>query len=216
MSKGRLETFSDGVFAIAITLLVLTIAQPSNYDHLTRQLLDRWPSYAAYVVTFAVIGIMWLNHHTVFQHLVVVDRTLIYLNLLLLMTVAFLPYPTGVFGEALGKATGTRSAAVFYSLTMLLNAVCWSALWLYASTDRRLLAPSFPEEQRRRSTLAFTAGSLVYAVALGIAFIDAYACLAFHALLALYYAFDPLSRSTARRRVEATTGEQPGSAGRSR
>jgi uncharacterized membrane protein len=78
MNKSRVETFSDGVFAIAITLFVLTIAEPSNYNRLADQLGQRWPDLAAYVVTFLVIGIMWLNHHTVFRYLGSVDRRLIY------------------------------------------------------------------------------------------------------------------------------------------
>ena len=200
MSKSRLETFSDGVFAIAITLLVLTIAEPSNYRILTHQLEHRWPSLAAYVVSFVVIGIMWLNHHTIFTHLEHVDRRLFYLNLLLLMTIAFLPYPTGVFGQALGRGEGATAAAAFYSITMSLNACCWAALWLHAATGRRLLAPAFPEDQRRRTTVAFTAGTGIYPVSIGIAFVDAYACLSFHAVLAAYYAFDPLSRGDQSRR----------------
>ena len=192
MSKPRLETFSDGVFAIAITLLVLTIAQPSDFHRLAHQLASRWPSLAAYVVSFAVIGIMWLNHHTVFANLARVDRPFFFLNLALLATVAFLPYPTGVFGTALGRGEDTRVAAVFYSATMLVNAVCWAGLWVYASSGRRLLVAGFPEP--RRSTVLFTAGVGVYAVALGIAFLNAYACLAFHAALAVYYALDPLAR----------------------
>jgi uncharacterized membrane protein len=200
MSTTRLETFSDGVFAIAITLLVLTIAQPSNYHHLSHDLASRWPSLAAYLVSFAVIGIMWLNHHTFFSHIDHVDRALIYLNLLLLMTIAFIPYPTGVLGQALARGAGARTAAVFYSTTMFLNACCWTAMWLYSSAGRRLLAPEFPETQRRRSTLLFTAGGGVYAVAIGIAFVSAYACLAFHGALAVYYALDPLSRGAGDRK----------------
>src|SRR6266513_1827739 len=101
MNKSRLEGFSDGVFSIAITLLVFTIAQPANYHDLARDLLHSWPSLAAYVVSFVVIGIMWFNHHSIFAHFVRVDRMLVYLNLLLLLTVVFIPYPTGILGEAL-------------------------------------------------------------------------------------------------------------------
>src|SRR5439155_1283817 len=139
MSKSRVEAFSDGVFAIAITLLVLTIAEPSDYGHLGSQLWDRWPSLAAYVVSFLVIGIMWLNHHSVFNHFERIDRPLVYLNQLLLLTVVFLPYPTGVLGEALRQGEGTQVAALVYTVTMAINAYCWAALWLYASSGRRLL-----------------------------------------------------------------------------
>ena len=197
MTKNRMEAFSDGVFAIAITLLVLTIAAPSDYLHLGNELGRRWPSLAAYLVSFAVIGIMWVNHHSVCSRIEIVDRNFVYLNMVLLATVAFLPYPTGVFGEALRKGLGTREAALFYSGTMAVNAIAWAALWLYASVGRRLLASSFPEEQRRIATLLFTGGTLIYAATVAVAYANAYACLAFHGTLAIYYALDPLSRRTA-------------------
>jgi uncharacterized membrane protein len=199
VNKGRLEAFSDGVFAIAITLLVLTIAQPSDYADLAHQLAQRWPEYAAYAVSFAVIGIMWLNHHSIFGHFSGIDRPLVYLNLALLMTVVFIPYPTGVFGQALARGEGATAAAVAYSITTAVNAYTWSALWLYASTRRRLLVDEFPESERAMATVLFSIGVGAYTVALGVAFINAYACLAFHGLLAVYYALDPVSRRAARR-----------------
>jgi uncharacterized membrane protein len=194
VNRSRVEAFSDGIFAIAITLLVLTIAQPTNYHDLTKQLLDRWPSLIAYVVSFIVIGIMWLNHHTVFLLLGQIDRAMVCLNLCLLMTVVFIPYPTGILGEALRNGAGEKVAAVTYSITMTLNAFGWAAMWLYASSGRRLLLETFPEAERRPATVRFTIGAVVYTLSIGVALINAYACLAFHGLLALYYAFDPLSR----------------------
>jgi len=202
MNKGRVETFSDGVFAIAITLLVLTIAQPSNYANLAHQLGERLPSLAAYAVSFLVIGIMWLNHHTIFTHLRVVDRGIFYWNLLLLMTIVFIPYPTEVFGEALRRGEGARTAAVFYSVTMTINASMWACLWLYASIGRRRLSEQFPESQRFISTVLFVSGTAIYAVSIAIALVSPYACLAFHGALALYYAFDPISRRVAHEHLE--------------
>jgi uncharacterized membrane protein len=198
MNRGRLEAFSDGVFAIAITLLVLTIAQPSNYAHLAHQLSQRLPSLAAYAVSFAVIGIMWLNHHTIFTQLKEVDRGIFYLNLVLLMTIVFIPYPTEVFGEALSRGQGAETAAIFYSCAMTVNAWMWAALWLYASIGRRRLVDDFPENQRIMSTILFVAGTGIYAASIAIAVASPYACLAFHGGLAIYYAFDPISRRVAR------------------
>ena len=198
MSKQRVEAFSDGVFAIAITLLVLTIAQPQDYTGLAADLASRWPALAAYVVSFAVIGIMWINHHSVFRHVARIDRGVVSLNLLLLMTVAFIPYPTGVFGQALQKGDGTRVAAVAYSITMAVNAYAWSALWLYASWRRRLLADDFPESERGIAAVLFTAGAVVYTASVGVAFVNPYACLAFHGATAVFYALDPLSRRAGR------------------
>ena len=199
MSKARLEAFSDGVFAFAITLLVVTIGQPQNFRDLGTELLHRWPEYATYAVSFAVIGIMWLNHHVVFGYIARVDRTLIHLNLALLLTVVFLPYPTGVFGEALRRGEGTSAAAVAYSIVLSLNAYAWAAIWLYASGRRRLLVESFPEELRSLTTVLFTAGGVVYTLTIVIALINAYACLAFYAALAVYYAVDPIGQGLRRR-----------------
>jgi uncharacterized membrane protein len=205
VSKGRLEAFSDGVFAIAITLLVLTIPQPSlsRYRDLAHELWKTWPSLAAYTVTFAVIGIMWLNHHSVFTHFARADRGLVFWNLFLLFSVALLPYPTGIFGTAISKGQGERVAAFVYSVLMFLNACAWAGLWLYASTNRRLLRDEFPEAGRRPATIAFLSGAFLYWVPLVVALVNAIACLAVHALLAAYYAFDPLSRRAAR-------AEEPG------
>lgn len=198
MNKSRVEAFSDGVFAIAITLLVLTVAQPRTYRNLAHQLGTQWPSLAAYVVSFAIIGIMWINHHSIFTHLDHVDRGLLYINLLLLMTIAFLPYPTGVLGQALAKGQGTRTAAVVYGVVMVANAYAWTGLWLYASRHRRLLRVDFPENERATATLLFTLGVLAYTLSVGIAFLNAYAFLASQGALAVYYAFDPISRRAAR------------------
>jgi uncharacterized membrane protein len=199
VSKSRVEAFSDGVFAIAITLLVLTIAQPRTYQNLAHELGSQWPSLAAYIVSFAIIGIMWINHHSIFMHLEHVDRGVLYLNLLLLMTIAFLPYPTGVLGQALAKGQGTRTAAVVYGVVMAVNAYAWTALWLYASKHRRLLRPDFPEEERATATLLFSFGVLIYTLAVGVAFLNAYAFLALQGALAVYYALDPISRRPGRR-----------------
>jgi uncharacterized membrane protein len=195
MSKSRLEAFSDGVFAIAITLLVLTIAQPSNYAKLGHELASEWPSLAAFVVSFAIIGIMWLNHHSVFSHFEHVDRGLIYLNMALLLTITFLPYPTGVLGHALAKGENARTAAMIYAVVMALNAWVWTALWLYGSRPGgRLLRPDFPEAERATATRMFSIGVVLYTLSIGVAYWNADAFLALQAVFALYYAVDPISR----------------------
>ena len=206
MGKTRVEAFSDGVFAIAITLLVLTVSQPRTYWNLAHELATQWPSLAAYIVSFAVIGIMWINHHSVFTHLEHVDRGLLYLNLLLLMTIAFLPYPTGVLGQALAMGQGTRTAAVVYGVVMTVNAYAWGGLWLYASRHRRLLRADFPEAERATATVLFNVGVLLYTVSVGVAFLNAYAFLAVQGALAVYYALDPISRREAE-------GKDPDAAG---
>ncbi len=184
------------MFAIAITLLVLTIAPPDDYSELAHQLGDRWPALAAYVVSFLVIGIMWLNHHTIMEMLARVDRGFFYLNLVLLLTVVLIPYPTQVLGEALRGGEGERTAAVAYSVVMSVNAYTWCALWLYASRGRRLLQPpSAVEPEGAPPSWAFLIGTGLYTISIGIALVNAYACLAFHGALGIWYAFDPLNRS---------------------
>jgi uncharacterized membrane protein len=205
MNKSRVEAFSDGVFAIAITLLVLTLAEPTNYRDLAHQLGSRWPSLAAFVVSFAVIGIMWLNHHSLFSHFERIDRGVFYLNMLLLLTITFLPYPTGVLGQALAKGQGARTAAVVYAVAMAVNAWAWTAMWLYGSHKRRLLRSSFPEEERGIATMLFTIGVILYTLAVGVAFWNAYAFLILQAVYALYYAIDPISRRPGRSRHHEDT-----------
>jgi uncharacterized membrane protein len=110
---GRVEAFSDGVFAIAITLLVLEIRVPEDTAHLLRELGNLWSSYLAYVISFLLIGLIWANHHVMFEHIRRTDRMLLFLNTLLLMNVAFLPFVTAVLAAALRAGDGQRVAVVF-------------------------------------------------------------------------------------------------------
>ena len=201
MDSRRAEAFSDGVFAVAITVLVFNLLGIGTHGLTARPyhlLLSAWPNYFAYVVSFLTIGIMWVNHHTVFGHFARLDRNVVYLNLALLATVVFVPYPTGIFGEALQRGEGERVAAVFYSVVMTVNAVAWAAVWLYGSSHRRLLDPGFPEEQRHTATILFTIGTAMYLGTIVVALVNAYACLAVHGALAVYYALDPLQRWVSR------------------
>jgi uncharacterized membrane protein len=186
------EGLSDGVFAFAITLLVLTIAQPSNYSKLAGQLLDRWPSFATYVVTFGLIGVMWLNHHTVFTYVQRIDHGFYYRNLLLLMTVVIVPYPTEVFGEALQKGVGERAAAIFFGIAVTANALAFSWLWFYATKEGRQLNDRF-EKTRESPTFLFVSGTGVCLASIGVAFISPYASLGIVAVETLYYALDPIA-----------------------
>ncbi|MEZ4670276.1 MAG: TMEM175 family protein [Anaerolineae bacterium] len=127
----RLEAFSDGVFAIAITLLVLEIRLPhveaTEGGHLASDLLALWPTYLAYIISFITIGIMWINHHAVFKMIHRTDRTLIFLNALLLMVITFLNFPTVVLSEYLQSPDG-NVAAVFYSGTLFIIAILYNVL----------------------------------------------------------------------------------------
>ncbi|MFC4884932.1 TMEM175 family protein [Streptomyces beijiangensis] len=137
--SGRLEAFSDGVFAIAITLLILEIKVPEHAGgELWKALGEQWPSYAAYVVSFLVIGIMWLNHHQIFRFVARVDRTLMFLNLLLLMTVAALPWPAALLATYLREGSASHVAAAVYSGLMVVMALTFQAVWWHLTKTGHL------------------------------------------------------------------------------
>jgi uncharacterized membrane protein len=132
----RLVTFSDGVFAITITLLVLQIKPPTDDKNLLHGLVGLWPSYLAYAVTFLLIGQVWANHHVMFDHIRAADRLVLLLNILLLMVVAFLPFATSVLAGALRSGHGQRTAVVFYGIAFDVTALTFNAVWQYACRRR--------------------------------------------------------------------------------
>ncbi len=134
----RLEAFSDGVFAITITLLVLEIRPPADGENLLHGLVALWPSYLAYVVTFLFIGQVWTNHHVMFDHIRAADRFVLLLNTVLLMVVAFLPFATSVLADALRSGHGQRTAVVFYAIAFDATALTFNAVWQYACRHRLL------------------------------------------------------------------------------
>ncbi|WFE49439.1 TMEM175 family protein [Micromonospora sp. WMMD1155] len=142
----RVVAFSDAVTAIAITLLVLEIRPPRDTEHLMRGLLDLWPSYLAYGVTFLLIGQMWVNHHVMFDHIRSADRLLLLLNTLLLMVIAFLPFVSSVLARAFEEGPGKRTALVFYGIVYGTAAILFNVIWEYVS--RR--SPPTDVHHRRR------------------------------------------------------------------
>ncbi len=133
LRAGRLEAFSDGVFAIAITLLVLEISVPEGSDEdLLRAVLDQWPSYLAYVISFATVGAIWLAHSVVTEYLRHVDRWFVRINLLLLLLVSFLPFPTRLLAESVDSSEAASVATTVYGLTLLAAGTVLSALWRHA------------------------------------------------------------------------------------
>src|SRR5438105_5012806 len=186
METNRVEAFSDGVFAIAITLLILTISVPSHGEHLGHELLRLWPSYLAYAVSFLTVGIMWVNHHAIFRHFARVDRPLLLLNILLLMLIAFVPFPTRVAAEFIRSGENRREAALLYGITMTITAVCFFAVWMYGS--RRLLLPGTDMREVTGITRSYLPGAPMYGSATLIAFASGTASLALFAAIALFYA----------------------------
>ncbi|MGB2694540.1 MAG: TMEM175 family protein [Dehalococcoidia bacterium] len=170
----RLEAFSDGVFAIAITLLIIEIAVPHVRPDgsLTRGLLDLWPSYLGYVISFLTIGIMWINHHHMFKDIVRVDHTLLVLNLFLLLGIAFVPFPTATLAEYLREGEHQVEATLAYGCTFVVLALLFDALWLYPSWRMRLIDAHVSEARVRSRTLRYLPGPLLYGLGLPLAFIS--------------------------------------------
>jgi uncharacterized membrane protein len=189
MNKSRTEAFSDGVFAVAITLLVLEIKVPEGAgDDLPHRLAEQWPSYASYLVSFFVIGVIWMNHHAVFAHLARADRTLMGLNLFLLLWIVLIPWATDLLATYMREGgDAERTAALVYTGTMTGMGLAFGQLWRHASRDRRLLGVDLSDAEIRRRTRRFASGGAVYALAALVAIFSAPACLAINAALALYY-----------------------------
>ncbi|SCE43125.1 Uncharacterized membrane protein [Streptomyces sp. DvalAA-14] len=135
----RVVAFSDGVIAISITLLVLEIRPPRDTRHLLAGLGHLWPSYLAYVLTFLLIGQVWANHHIMFDHIRSADRVVLFLNTLVLMDIAFLPFAASVLAEAFRDGHGRRTAVVLHGAAFELLAVLFNAIWWWARRDRWLL-----------------------------------------------------------------------------
>jgi TMEM175 potassium channel family protein len=191
MTTGRMEAFSDGVFAVAITLLIIDL-KPTGSGTLTQMLLHSWPQYLAYVVSFLTIGIMWMNHHTILAHVARVDRPLLVLNLLLLMGIVAVPFPTALVAEHL-QHEGARAATVTYGLVMIAISLGFAGLWVYVATHAPALGAPLPPEALRSSIPGFTGGLVVYVAATLIAgYVSALAAVVIYGLLAVYYLFEHL------------------------
>ena len=163
MTKSRLEAFSDGVLAIAITLLVIEIRPPELHgETLARALWEQWPSYVAYVVSFLTIGVIWLNHHRVFTQVVRVDGPLLVLNLNLLLWTALIPFPTAVVADYLGEGgEPARTAVALYGAVFIVMSLSFGGLFTWITRDDRLLDQLPPPAVVRAARLRFTAGLVV-------------------------------------------------------
>lgn len=194
MSTGRLEAFSDGVFAVAITLLVLDlrIAGPGpGHRSLTHQLGSAWPQEAAYLVSFMVIGIIWVNHHTLMARFAVVDRTVLFLNLLLLLFVTVIPFPTSLLADYLRDGGwDSHVAAALYSGVMEGMGLSFTALFAWGGRHPELLRARPTREEHRAAIRQFGVGSVVYLLIVGLAFLSAPAALLAHFAVATFYIFD--------------------------
>jgi uncharacterized membrane protein len=200
VDTNRLETFSDGVIAIAITLLILEIDVPEDtHGELWSALLRQWPSYLAYLISFAVIGIIWVNHHGILALVARVDRPLLYLNLLLLLAVAGIPFPTALVAEHLqSPGIDSEVAAAVYGGWATLVALSFNLMWRWIVHDERLIRDDIDLSALRANTRRFSLGLVIYPLTVGIAFLNPILALGVHGLVAVYYVVDQFARGGAR------------------
>jgi TMEM175 potassium channel family protein len=194
VDTGRLETFADGVFAIAATLLILNInvAPTPSCSPLSCQILHAWPSYVAYAASFLTIGIIWVNHHTVMGQIARADRTFLMLTVAFLMVIAFIPFPTRLVAQYIGEVDNgnARAATVTYGITLTLTAVMFNAIWFYAARDRRLLRDDADEQVVRGISKTFVFGPWIYLGATVVSAIDPAAGAIAFALFALFWVIE--------------------------
>lgn len=167
-----MEAFSDGVFAIAITLLILEVSVPeSAFEDLWSGIAHEWPSYLAYATSFITIGGIWAAHHGIFRRLAYANQRLMVINLLLLMAVSFLPFPTKLMAEAIHDEGAARTAVMFYGGTLLVISLLLGALWGSVSLDRHVLKPEVTDDEIKAIALATTPNIGFYIAMIALAFL---------------------------------------------
>jgi len=184
MTTTRLEAFSDGVFAIAATLLILNVH--ANSSHLGQTLVRAWPSYAAYAVSFVTIGIMWVNHHGIFAQIDKVDRTFLMINVFFLMAVAFVPFPTFLVADHVHDP-GLKVAALAYGFTLTATAVLYNLLWFYAARGRHLLRDDADPRVVSGITRSYLPGPWIYLAATLVALWRPAVSVVLFAAIAVFY-----------------------------
>jgi uncharacterized membrane protein len=189
---GRIEAFSDGVFAIAVTLLVLDLHVPAYKDGaaagtLLHNLMGEWPSFLAYVTSFLTVLVMWLNHHRLFSHIRRVDHTLLILNGLLLMGITIVPFPTELVAAYIRTPDAVTAVAVYNGVYILI-AVFYNALWHHARRDFRLLSRQADAAAVRAIDRQYRFGPIIYVVTLGLGFVNVVASVVLCLAMAVYFA----------------------------
>jgi uncharacterized membrane protein len=206
MSTNRVEAFSDGVFAIVVTLLVLDIhvPAPGPGNSLGHELLAQWPSYAAYVISFMTIGVIWINHHASFSRLREVDHSILIWNLVLLLFVGALPFTTSLMATYLKEGQGENLAAAVYAFSFLAMGFVFGRLNHHLYVRRSYMLTEQISEAARLRTLRYAQlGQIPYALATGLAFVSPYLTIVICGLTAVYYAL-PIASGADRSRAPAT------------
>jgi uncharacterized membrane protein len=185
----RVEAFSDGVFAVAVTLLILTIRVPqlSTTTTIPQQVVGQWPFFLVYAVSFLSILVMWANHHGIFNLVIRTDRVLILLNGVLLMLITFFDYPTAVVGAALQANNSQQFAAMFYTGTLVVLTIVYQLFWRYIATHPSLVDQHVNPATIQRITREYRFGPVFYLIAFGLAYINALAGIVATLLLAIYF-----------------------------
>lgn len=192
MGTNRLETFADGVLAIAATLLILDVGKRVAATHqatLGGRLAHAWPAYVAYAVSFFTIGVIWSNHHTVLTQIARVDRTFLLLNVGLLMCVAFIPFPTSLIAEHI-LSEGARPSALAYGITLTVTALMFNAVWHYASFRGRLLGSDADPGAVSGITRSYAIGPAVYLAATLVAIASAKAAALVFVAITVFYVIE--------------------------
>jgi len=191
VDRSRLEAFSDGVFAVAITLLALNLTvEGPGHGHLQHQLWGHRWSFAAYLISFFVIGIIWVNHHVLIRSVARVDRTLLFVNLVLLLFVVLIPFSTATAAQYLPvRNEDANVAMVLYSAVFLGMSVGFGSIFEWTLHDDHRIVP-LPPQAHWPARLRFAGGSSVYVVSMVVALFSAYAAFALIALVAVYYIFE--------------------------
>jgi len=187
METNRLEAFSDGVFAIAATLLILNVVEPAG--PLGQGLLHIWASYVAYAVSFVTIGVIWINHHGVMAQIARVDRLFLLVNVIFLMLIAFIPFPTRLLAEHV-MADGAQAAALAYGITLTGTAIMFNVMWQYAANGGRLLRENANVRVVRGITRSYLPGPFIYLVATVSALVSPQLSAVLYAGIALFYVLE--------------------------
>ena len=187
-NTARLETFADGVFAIAITLLVLGIGLPDPNAPLFKALVSEWPALGAYAVSFLTIGIMWISHHQMFTVIGRSNMTFAFINVVFLMVVAFIPYSTEVLAQRIASGVDATGATVLYGAVTVAIAVMFNVIWAYASAGGgRLLRPGLDLRTMEAGARGYRYGPPGYALITLVAFVSPVISLAGFAAFAIYW-----------------------------
>ena len=188
MPKNRLEAFSDGIFAFAATLLILNLMVSGV--SLGSELLRIWSSYVAYAISFITIGIIWINHHAVMHQVGHVNRLFLMLNVLFLMLIAFIPFPTRLLALYVTDPTQAEPAALAYGVTLTLTAVFFNLLWRYAASGRRLLRENADDRTVEGISRSYLPGPFIYLAATAVALVSPRASALLYVGIAVFYVLE--------------------------